>query len=287
VNNLRGTPPVYLAMAGFAVADGLLREPAETVPAGQRLVGVGAAGAMILAAIARARGAHLRGPWLTNRIFLARLGADMLAAAAIVGSFALAPLSLVSAIMQVSPLVAAAFAVWLLGETLGPRRLLAIVAGLLGVLIILEPWGARPNLGSFTAFFGASMFALRDVLTRMMPADVPSDAMVTYGFFAMAPAGLLSLAIDPQLAPMDGLDLLLSLGGVLSGIFGYTMITLASRAAEISAIAPFRYSRLLFALIIGGIFFGESLSSTALLGAALVIGSGLFVFWREARLKAS
>ncbi|MEM9437295.1 MAG: DMT family transporter, partial [Pseudomonadota bacterium] len=86
---------------------------------------------------------------------------------------------------------------------------------------------------------------------------------------------------------MDVTAVLLTLGGVLSGIFGYTMITLASRIAEISAIAPFRYARLLFALIIGSLFFGESLSTPALIGAAIVIGSGLFVFWREARLKAA
>ncbi|MEM9350238.1 MAG: DMT family transporter, partial [Pseudomonadota bacterium] len=248
MGNIRGIAFMLLSMAGFAISDGFVKALTNTISAGQLLVVFGVTGGAILAVMSKARGATLSGPWLTSPIFLTRLATDMLAAAAVVSSFALVPLSLVSAILQVSPLVAAAFAVWLLGESLGPRRLLAILAGLVGVLIMIEPWGERLELGALLAFFGASMFALRDVLTRKMPADVPSDAMVTYGFFAMAPAGVIVLTIEPSIAPMDVTAVLLTLGGVLSGIFGYTMITLASRIAEISAIAPFRYARLLFAL---------------------------------------
>ncbi|MEO1796962.1 MAG: DMT family transporter [Pseudomonadota bacterium] len=285
MDNVRGILFMVLAMAGFAISDGFLKELTQTLPTGQLLAIFGLTGGAILGAFARIRGARLIGPWLTSPIFVARLLSDTFAAVCIVSAFATAPLSLVSAIIQVSPLMAAAFAAWLLRETLGPRRILAILIGLVGVLIILEPWGAAIAPGMILAAIGAALLAMRDVLTRKMPADVPSDALVTYGFLAIAPGGLLLLAFDPVLVPMDGRAILLSLAGVLTGIFGYTMITLASRMAEISAIAPFRYTRLVFAILIGSIAFGERLSATALAGAALVIGSGLFVFWREARLR--
>ncbi|MEM6478783.1 MAG: DMT family transporter, partial [Pseudomonadota bacterium] len=275
-----------IAMAGFAVSDGFLKELTETIPAGQLLVIFGVLGGGLLALVSLLRGAPLYGPWLFQPLFLARLLTDMLAAAGVVSAFALAPLSLVSAIMQVSPLIAALAAVWLLGEKLGLRRLSAIGVGLFGVLLIVEPWGAQIEGGALLAAFGATMLALRDVLTRKMPGNIPSEALVTYGFLAIAPGGLLALAVSPGWVAVSLPSLALIIGGVLTGIFGYTMITLASRIAEISAIAPFRYSRLVFALLIGGFFFGERLAPIAILGSVLVIGSGLFVFWRESRLRS-
>ena len=285
--NLKGIALMVLAMASFAVSDGFLKELTKTVPSGQLLLVFGSTGGFILAALALLRARQLFGRFLFRPLFLIRLAADMLAATFIVSAFANASLSLVSAILQVSPLIAALAAVWLLSERLGPRRLIAIGTGLTGVLIILEPWGEAIELGAVYAALGAAFLALRDVLTRMMPADTPSDAMVTFGFLAIAPGGLLLLAFEPDWVALNLSAAGLILCGVLTGIFGYTMITLASRIAEIGAIAPFRYSRLVFAILIGGIFFGERLSANAAIGAALVIGSGLFIFLREAQLSQS
>ncbi|MEO0484538.1 MAG: DMT family transporter [Pseudomonadota bacterium] len=285
--NLRGIVLMIIAMGCFAVSDAFLKVLTQTVPRGQILIIFGLAGGILLGTVATLRGARLFGPWFLRPVFLTRLAADMFAATAIVSAFALASLSLVSAIMQVSPLVAALTAAWLLGERVGPWRLGAIGIGLLGVLIILEPWGERIELGAIFAAVGACLLALRDVLTRKMPDDTPYEALVTYGILAMAPGGLILFLADPAWVPVAPGQGALFAAGILSGILGYTTITLASRMAEISAIAPFRYSRLVFALLIGGIAFGERLPPHALFGAALVIGTGLFVFWREARLRGA
>ncbi|MEM1232719.1 MAG: DMT family transporter [Pseudomonadota bacterium] len=284
MENLRGIALMICAMAGFAVSDGFVKALTNSMPAGQLLVLFGATGVVFLAAFARFRGARLSGQYLRNPVFLGRFAADMLASACIVGAFASAPLSLVSAIMQVSPLFAAALAALLLGERLGPRRFIAIGIGLAGVLLIVEPWGARLALGAILAAFGSFFLALRDVMTRMTPPAIPSEALVTYGYLAIVPAGLIAMAFTPGWDPLSTRDVWLLLGGLLSGIAGYTFITLASRMAEVSAVAPFRYSRLVFALLIGTLIFGEALPPLALGGAALIIGSGLFVFWREARI---
>ncbi|MCH2077389.1 MAG: DMT family transporter [Rhodobacteraceae bacterium] len=284
--NLRGIILMVLAMLGFAISDGFVKALTEVMPNGQLLIFFGLTGSTLVAIYAKLRRIPLTGSFLINPIFVIRWAADMFAAICIVGSFALAPLSLVAAILQVSPLFAAALAALLLGESLGPRRLFAIAVGLFGVLIITEPWNAGLEIGALLAAGGAFLLALRDVLTRMAPRDIPSEALVAYGISAMAFAGALSWIISPAWAPLELESVWLLAGGVLTGIAGYTLITSASRSAEITAIAPFRYSRLVFALLIGALFFGETLSSWALLGSTLVIGSGLFVFWREARLAA-
>ena len=277
---------MVLAMLGFAISDGFVKALTAVLPNGQLLILFGLTGSAIVATYAKLRGVPLTGSFLKNPIFVVRWAADMFAAMCIIGSFALAPLSLVAAILQVSPLCAAALAALLLRESLGPRRLIAIGVGLLGVLIIVEPWGESFEIGALLAAAGAFLLALRDVLTRMAPRDIPSEALVAYGVSAMAFAGATVWIFSPAWSPLDLSSIQLLLGGVLSGIAGYTLITSASRSAEITAIAPFRYSRLVFALIIGAIFFGEALSTWALIGSALVIGSGLFVFWREARINA-
>ncbi|MEM1235667.1 MAG: DMT family transporter [Pseudomonadota bacterium] len=285
MNNLRGIVLMILAMGAFAISDAFLKVLTASLPTGQVLIIFGTTGGAVLAAFYLARGASLYGPWFFRPVFLARLACDMLASACIITAFSTATLSLVSAIMQISPLVAAVCAAGLLKERLGPQRILAILAGLIGVLIIVEPWGEEIELGAIFAAMGASLLALRDVFTRMLPADTPPSAMVTYGYLAIAPGGLITMIANPTWTAIDSSLIGFFFGAMLTGIFGYAMITLASRAAEISAIAPFRYSRLLFALLIGGIAFGERLGFTASVGAAIVIGSGLFVFWREARLK--
>ncbi|MEM1373059.1 MAG: DMT family transporter [Pseudomonadota bacterium] len=284
MENLRGIVLMVAAMAGFAVSDGFVKALTESVPAGQLLVLFGTLGTLLLAAFAWMRGRDLSGSFLRSPIFLGRFSADMLASACIVGAFATAPLSLVAAIMQVSPLFAAALAALLLGERLGPRRLIAIGIGLVGVLLIVEPWGAQLAWGAILAALGSFFLALRDVLTRMAPASIPSEALVTYGYLAIAPGGLIAMAFAPGWDPLTPRDIWLLIGGILSGIAGYTFITLASRMAEVTAIAPFRYSRLVFALLIGILIFNEALTPLAFIGATLIIGSGLFVFWREARL---
>ncbi|MEM6276660.1 MAG: DMT family transporter [Pseudomonadota bacterium] len=284
MENLRGILLMVCAMAGFAVSDGFVKALTDSIPAGQLLFIFGLSGAVFLACFAWLRGAMLTGPFLRNPIFLGRFSADMLASACIVGAFATAPLSLVAAIMQVSPLFAATLAALLLRESLGPRRLFAIGIGLVGVLLIVEPWGARLEWGAILAALGSFFLAFRDVLTRMAPLSIPSEALVTYGYLAIAPGGLIAMIFAPGWDPLSIRDIWLLVGGIVSGIAGYTFITLASRMAEVTAVAPFRYSRLVFALLIGTLVFGEALPPLAIFGAALVIGSGLFVFWREARI---
>lgn len=285
--NTRGIVFMVMAMGLFAVSDAFLKVLTAALSTGQVLIIFGVTGGIVLAAFSLARGVSLYGPWFFRPIFLLRLACDAFAAACIITAFANASLSLVSAIMQVSPLVAAICAAGLLNEKLGPARILAILAGLFGVLIILEPWGENVQIGAVFAALGSCLLALRDVLTRMLPADTPPGAMVTYGYLAIAPGGLITMIANPTWSSIAPSQIGVFAGAVLTGILGYTMITLASRAAEISAIAPFRYSRLLFALIIGGIAFGDRLETHAIVGAALVIGSGLVVFWREAHIRHS
>jgi drug/metabolite transporter (DMT)-like permease len=132
---------------------------------------------------------------------------------------------------------------------------------------------------------GVFLLAARDLATRATPAHVPSSVIATYGFASVIPAGVILLAFSGgALVPEPRAALFIG-AALLVGVFAYYGIIAAMRVGEIAVVTPFRYSRLLFAVAIGVVFFGERPDAATFAGAALVIGSGLYTLIREARLS--
>jgi drug/metabolite transporter (DMT)-like permease len=119
--------------------------------------------------------------------------------------------------------------------------------------------------------------AVRDVATRRVPKTIASMQLATYGFATIIPAGLLMTALDPAgFVPPSPLDLAQIAGALLFGTGGYYALIAAMRLGEVSVITPFRYTRLIFALIIGWAVFSESVDRYTLIGGAVIVGSGLY-----------
>lgn len=273
------------SMAAFAFEDLFLKRAATALPPGQVIAMIGAAGALCFWAIARAQGqailcrAALSPPALVRS--LSEAGATML----YVTALALIPLSVNVAVLQASPLVVTMAAAIVLGERVGWRRWTAICVGFLGVLIILRPGTEGFRAAGLLTVGCVVILAARDLTTRMMPARIGTFQLTTWAYLAMVPAGLILLAFDgaPQaIAPANWADLAFAL---VTGLFGYWAVTAAMRLGEVSYVAPFRYSRLIFALILAALFLGERPDIWMICGATLVIGSGVYTYLREARLK--
>jgi drug/metabolite transporter (DMT)-like permease len=115
-----------------------------------------------------------------------------------------------------------------------------------------------------------------------MPADIGTFQLVTWAYIALVPAGLVLMVLagdEPgRVLPTGWIDLTVAL---ISGLFGYYAVTAATRLGEAAVIAPFRYTRLVFALMLAMLFLGERPGPAMLIGAALIIGSGLYTFTRE------
>ena len=274
------------SMAAFAIEDLFLKRAAMALPPGQVIAMTGAGGALVFWAIAAMRGQ----PILTAR---ALRGAPLIRALSEAGAtifyvtaLALIPLSVNSALLQASPLVVTLGAALFLGETVGWRRWSAIGVGFLGVLIVLQPWDAGFQAAGLLTVLAVLILAARDLATRAMPADIGTFQLTTWAYLALVPAGLLLMAVTGDApAPINAsrwIDLSLAL---LSGLFGYYAVTAAMRIGEVAVVAPFRYSRLVFAMLLAVIFLGERPGMATLIGAALIIGSGLYTFTRE-RMRA-
>lgn len=281
MDNLRGIAWMTLAMLAFALEDMFIKLVAEIVPPGQTIFVIGGIGATVFATAARARGYPLLAP-LRNRAFQARMGVETAVTVCFISALTLTPISSVSAIIQSTPLIVTLGAALFLGARVGPRRWTAIAIGMCGVLLIIRPGAADFDPASLLSVLAAIGLATRDVITRVVPRTIPTLVLATWGFAATLPAGVILMAVmaTPPVVPQP-LMLLALAAAALVALLAYFSITAAMRVGEIAVVTPFRYTRLVFAMIIAYAVFEERPDALTYLGAAIVIATGLFTLWRE------
>ncbi|NVO57852.1 DMT family transporter [Rhodobacteraceae bacterium B1Z28] len=280
-SNLIGSAWMIVAMAGFALEDALLKHMSAVLPIWQVLVLFGAGGAAIFAGAATWRGTRLMHPDVLSPAMKVRAVFEILGRLFYVLAIALTPLSSATVILQATPLVVVAGAALFFGETVGWRRWSAILVGMIGVVIIIQPTGDSFSILSILAILGMFGFAGRDLASRAAPATLGTEVLGFYGFLCIVIAGLAYRFWES--APMVALPINTSLhmgGAVILGTIAYASLMKAMRTGEVSAVTPFRYTRLLFGIGLGVFMFGEHLDRTMWIGSALIVASGLYILWR-------
>ena len=246
MQNVHGILLVIVSMAGFTVEDMFIKQLSQSLPVGQILIMLGCGSGAVFAALSGGRAVFARAAW--QPLFVLRALAEATAAMAFVTALSLIDISVVAAVFQATPLFI----------TMGAA---------LFVLI------------------SVAAVAARDLITRRIDVAVSSFVVSFQGFAALVPAGIVLLMLadaGPQaVSPTSGAMIL---GAVVFGAASYYGIVQAMRIADAAVVTPFRYTRLLFSLVVGVIVFGERPDTMTLLGAGLVIGTGLYTFVREQRL---
>jgi drug/metabolite transporter (DMT)-like permease len=282
--NLRASLFMVAAMAGFALEDGLIKLLSATMPTGQILLLLGLLGMVVFAGLAAAQGVAPLTRAALHPMVLVRCAAETVGTMAFVTALALVPLAVASAILQALPLVVTMGAALILGEAVGWRRWTAIAVGFGGMLMILRPFDAAfdPNAGfAVIAVFG---LALRDLVTRRVPHSMHTVQLAFLGFAAVVPAGAALLLLGQSATLPDLREAGLMAAVLALGVGSYICLTLATRTGDVAFVAPFRYSRIVFAMAVGAILFAERPDGWTLAGSALIIASGLYTFARERRL---
>ena len=201
----------------------------------------------------------------------------------VVYTFTLLGLVETHAIIACYPLIVAGLSVPFLGERFGWRRWMAIFTGFIGVIIILRPNTNVITEGSIFAIVGAIMFAVYLILTRYVSrSDTAITSFFWTGIGGTVTMSLISLFIWDDILKEDYLWLLLMC--VLSAGSHFMMVK-TLQVAEASVVQPFSYLQLVFGSIIGVTIFSESIDLMIIMGAMIVIGSGLFTTWREYKIK--
>jgi drug/metabolite transporter (DMT)-like permease len=172
------------------------------------------------------------------------------------------------------------------GEPVGWRRYLAIAVGFAGVLIIVRPGSEGFTVYSLWAMASVGFVVLRDLATRRLSAAAPGPAIVFATSLAMTlTAGALTAATEWR--PMEIQSLASLSGSALFLLVGYHFSVNSMRTGEIGFVQPFRYTLLIWATLLGIVMFGEWPDFWTLLGGAIVVATGLFMFYRERRVIRS
>lgn len=281
--NLRGSLWMVAAMAGFAVEDMFLKAVTAHIPLGQALLIFGLTGAALFALLTLRASEALLHPALLSRPLLLRSSFEVAGRLFYSLAIALTPLSTASAILQATPLVVVAGAALLFGERVGWRRWTAIAIGFAGVLLILRPGVEGFTLLSLVTVAGMLGFAGRDLATRAAPPALSNRQLGLIGMAMLALAGALILAVTGGARMPDAPAFALLAGMTGFGIFAYNALTIAMRSGEVSVVTPFRYTRLVFAMILGILVFHERPDALTLAGSALIVASGLYTLTRARR----
>ncbi len=279
--NLIGSAWMVAAMAGFAVEDVFLKAAAQTLSISQILMMFGVGGACVFALWARVKGDTLVSRAVLSRPMRIRVVFEILGRLFYVLAIALTPLSAATVILQATPIVVVAGAALFFGEQVGWRRWAAIFVGLIGVIVIIQPGADSFSTLSLLAVVGMFGFAGRDLASRAAPASLGTSVLGVYGFLAVIVAGALFSIWEsrPFVQPEAGTWAIM-VGAVFAGVGAYAALMKAMRTGDVSAVTPFRYTRLLFGIGFGVVLFGETLSVPMLVGCGLIVMSGLFILWR-------
>jgi drug/metabolite transporter (DMT)-like permease len=273
--NLRGIACVLVAMLTFATQDAITKTLAQDLAVAQIVMvryWLFATFATVL--IARRPGGlgqavRARRPWLQivrSVIFVVEIGVFAWVVARL-------PLSTALAVFAVCPLMVTGLSPLVLGERVGLRRWLAVIAGFVGVVVILRPTDGLLDPVGIVAVIGALMFATYVLLTRLLAQEDRFET--SYGYVAWVGC-LVATLVGPFLwqSPSGEQWLaLLTLG--CTGIFGHMLLMKAYTFAEASVLQPFTYTQLLWGIVIGMAVFSESPDPWMLTGAAIVVGAGL------------
>ena len=280
--NMLGSIWMIASMAIFAIEDAFVKAASNALPVGQILIIFGLGGAVMFASMARLNNEPLFIKDVVSRPMRIRVVFEIIGRLFYVLAIAVTPLSSATVILQATPLVVVAGAAMGFGERVGWRRWSAIFIGLVGVIVIIQPGTDSFSMLSVLAIVGMIGFAGRDLASRAAPATLSTSILGLYGFLSIVVAGsIFSIWQGASFVLPDVYTSFNLAGAILSGVAAYSCLMKAMRTGEVSAVTPFRYTRLLFGITLGVVLFGESLSSTMLLGSGMVVFSGLFIIWRR------
>jgi drug/metabolite transporter (DMT)-like permease len=286
LNNRQGIVAMSVSMALFIVNDGLTKLVSERLSTDTIVFVRGLMASVLILAWILIRDRRLLSLWRHPGAKVVALRALIDAATTFSFLWALfhLPLATVTAIGLSAPLMVTALAAVFLGERVAWRRWTAIGVGFFGVLLIVQPAVDGVNGFALLALGSTFVISVRDIITRTISADIPS-IVVTLAT-AAAVTAIAGLSAAGRGATSVGLDDAAILG--IAAVFlvgGYHLIIVAMRSGDASIVSPFRYTSILWAVVLGYAVWGDVPNAAALAGIAIVIASGLYLMHRERVLR--
>ncbi|NWH08954.1 MAG: DMT family transporter [Alphaproteobacteria bacterium] len=281
--NLRGIIGMLVSQACFVLNDMFVKLAANEagLPATQIMALRAAIAAVGIGGLLYAMNLHRELPRVITSVVLARNGVEALMALTFITALAHLPLGDITTILQVAPLCLTVLSVVILREHVGWRRWAAVIVGFIGVVLVVQPTGEGFNAYALLVLFVALLVAIRDLLTRYLPDDLPSLLVTFATTIAVGLLGLLGGLVQAwKPIPAEALFYLIGAAAFITGANFF--IVFAFRGVEISVVSPFRYAVVVWAMILGFAVWGDIPNELSFVGAGIIIASGLYTLHREA-----
>jgi len=279
--NLRGAVFMAVSMAGFTINDVITKAVSESMNMGQVMLMRGLFATVLVGLIAWQQGA-LRAPRaILQPMVLLRVFGEVCATICFLFALAHLPIANVSAMLQALPLAVTMGAALFFDEPVGWRRWLAISVGFLGVMVIVKPGFEGFNAYALLALASVVFCAIRDLATKRIPVEIPTFLVSTATAAAVTITGAAIVQPMGGWTPPSAESVWLLASAAVLLVVGYQFIIEAMRTGDISFIAPFRYTALLWAILLGFLIFHDVPDAAMITGAAIVVGSGLYTLYRE------
>jgi drug/metabolite transporter (DMT)-like permease len=284
--NRRGILAMCGAMVLFICNDTFVKLTTADLPVSQILVVRGTFTVAILCILVVVTGAWSRIGVVRQPIVLFRAGLEGLSSLLFVSALAVMPIATLTAVLMASPLVITLLSIFLFGEDVRWRRWAAIIVGFSGALVIVRPSPSGIDLWASVGLLCAFVVGFRDIVTRKLDPATPSMVVALASAVAVILVGLALIPVGPWAALEARHVAYLAIAGLfLAG--GSWLATVAFRGVEVSVVSPFRYTIVVWSLMLGFFVFGEVPDTQAMIGTALIVGAGLYTLHREAARRGA
>lgn len=272
--NQRGSLFMVAAMAAFSLEDASIKYAASGMPVGQIMVFIGLFGLTAFSLQSLRAGQSPLPRQLMTKVMVIRSGFEILGRVFYALAITHTPLTSASAILQATPLLVVLGAALMFGEKVGAKRWALILLGLAGVMLIIRPSGSDFTPLSFLAVAGMIGFAGRDLATRAAKPNLSNAQLGSAGFLMLTLSGALVMGFSPLKIP-EATALPALFTAAIFATLGYAALTTAMRTGDVATVTPFRYTRLIFAMVFGVVLFGESPTHLTLIGATMIVACGV------------
>ncbi|MCV6826057.1 MULTISPECIES: DMT family transporter [Halocynthiibacter] len=278
--NLQGVGMMTASMAGFAINDAFMKLVLENVPFYQAIVLRGLAVTFMLVLIGLyLRKLDFRLSRRDGKLVLWRCVGEVGATYFFITALIHMPIANVTAVLQSLPLTVTLAGAVFMKEPLGWRRFSAIVAGFMGVLLIVRP-GADFDVYALYALGAVACVTLRDLSSRRLPGHISTWTVSVFAAISVTLFGLVGSLFEPW-EPVSASSFGLLAGATLCLIGAYVFSVSSMRTGTLAVVTPFRYTGILWAIILGVVVFGDWPDTLTIIGIIIVVGSGLVTLYRE------
>ena len=277
---------MVIAMIAFAIEDAIIKQLAIKLPISQVLISVGLSGLVVLYGLSILKKEVIAHRRFIDLKFLLRMLCELISSVFFVITMVYVSLTVSSALLQIVPIMMTIGGFLLFKEVVNLKQWILILVGLFGSLLVIQPGTEAFNPLSLFALAGAVFLTLRDLLTFSMSDNYSPVAIAFWGFASLTLGGFASVPFFGSFCEFSAVDIMFVVASSFVGPLAYLALIYATIGGEIGIVAPFRYSRLPIAVLIGVLAFDESPNNFTLGGCVLIMVSGFFILLMSKKPKS-